>query len=141
MDTRRYREQHDRIALLARRLDEEARRAATPQAVTQVLATLERFGAELADHLHEEDEVLYPALMASRDPVVAGLARQYFAEMGGITDLFGLYRTRWTAASITAEPMRFARETRLLIDGLTDRIRRENESLYPAAEMERPQAA
>ena len=141
MDTRRFREQHDRIGLLARRLDHEARHAVTPQAVTHVLDTLERFSAQLSEHLHEEDEDLYPALMASADPAVANLARQYFAEMGGISDLFGLYRTRWTAAFITAEPERFARETRLLIDGLTDRIRRENDSLYPAAEEVRARAA
>ena len=134
MDTRLYREQHASIARLARRLEEESRSVSTPRGVTQVLATLESFTTELVEHLAMEDGELYPAMMASDDPVLSELAQRYFAEMGGITDLFGLYRSRWNAASITADPLRFTRETKLLIDGLFDRIRRENETLYPAAE-------
>ncbi len=134
MDTLTFRQQHASLLKLGIRLDQEARVATDPRAVTAVLATLARFTEELSEHLEAEDGQLYPAMMASDDPELSAMAKDYFAEMGGITDLFHLYRARWTSAAIIDNPLRFARETRLLIDGLVDRIRRENETLYPAAE-------
>ena len=134
MNTLPFRQQHARILKLATRLGEQSRAATDPVAVTDVLATLEAFTAELVEHLEQEDGHLYPAMMASTDPELAALAKRYHAEMGGITDLFGLYCRRWTAATIGADPLRFARETDLLLEGLADRVRRENDDLYPAAE-------
>lgn len=134
MDTLPFRQQHARILKLGTRLGEQAKLATDPGVVTDVLATLEAFTAELVEHLEQEDGHLYPAMMASEDPELAALAKRYNAEMGGITDLFHLYRRRWTAETIGADPLKFARETGLLLEGLVDRVRRENEDLYPAAE-------
>lgn len=134
MNTLPFRQQHARILKLGTRLGEQAQSASDPASVADVLATLEAFSAELAEHLEQEDGHLYPAMMASDDAALAVLAKRYRAEMGGITDLFHLYRRRWTAETIRADPPRFARETGLLLEGLVDRVQRENEDLYPAAE-------
>lgn len=140
MNTLPFRQQHARILKLGTRLGEQAGAANDPSAVTDVLATLEAFTAELVEHLEQEDGHLYPAMMASDDADLSALAARYRAEMGGITDLFHLYRRRWTAQTIQADPPRFARETGLFLEGLIDRVRRENEDLYPAAEKMTPAA-
>lgn len=134
MNTLPFRQQHARILKLGTRLGEQAQAATDPASVADVLATLEAFSAELIEHLEQEDGYLYPAMTASDDPELSALAKRYHAEMGGITDLFHLYRRRWTAETIQADPPRFARETGLFLEGLVDRVRRENEDLYPAAE-------
>jgi len=134
MNTLPFRQQHARILKLGTLLGEQAKAAADPTTVNDVLATLEAFTAELVEHLEQEDGYLYPAMIASDDGDLSALAARYRAEMGGITDLFHLYRRRWTAETIRTDPLRFARETGLLLDGLVDRVRRENEDLYPAAE-------
>jgi len=134
MNTLPFRQQHARILKLGTRLGEQAKAAADPSTVIEVLETLEAFTAELVEHLEQEDGYLYPAMMASDDADLSALAARYRAEMGGITDLFHLYRRRWTAPTIQADPPRFARETALLLDGLVDRVRREDEDLYPVVE-------
>ena len=65
MNTLPFRQQHARILKLATRLGEQSRAATDPAAVTDVLATLEAFTAELVEHLEQEDGHLYPAMMAS----------------------------------------------------------------------------
>lgn len=134
MNTLPFRQQHARILKLGARLGEQAKAAIDPTTIVDVLATLEAFTAELVEHLEQEDGYLYPAMMASSDDALSALATRYRAEMGGITDLFNLYRRRWTVETIRADPLKFSRETGLLLEGLVDRVVRENEDLYPAAE-------
>jgi len=134
MNTLPFRQQHARILKLGTRLGEQAKAANDTAAVVEVLATLEAFTAELVEHLEQEDGYLYPAMMASADVDLSALATRYRAEMGGITDLFNLYRRRWTVEAIRMDPPKFARETGLLLEGLIDRVRREDEDLYPVVE-------
>lgn len=134
MNTLPFRQQHARILKLGARLNDQAKAATDPAAVTQVVETLEAFTAELVEHLEQEDGHLYPVMMASEDAALADMAARYHAEMGGITDLFHLYRRRWTAQTIGSDPLKFARETTLLLEALVDRVHRENDDLYPAAE-------
>ena len=85
-------------------------------------------------HLKAEDWVLYPPLLASNDAQVAGVARRFVDEMGGLAQAFSTYIERWDALSIESDWPRYQRESRGIVEALTNRILRENRELYPLLE-------
>ena len=62
---------------------------------------------------------------------VAGSARAFGDEMGGMAAAYNQHCSRWTADAIAADWSGYCRESGTLIDALANRIRRENLELYP----------
>ena len=86
-------------------------------------------------HLTIEDEQLYPELIASDDACTASLARRFAREMGGLAERLEEFAMHWsTSAGIAARLGEFREETRELFAALENRIRRENQQLYPLAD-------
>lgn len=86
-------------------------------------------------HFAQEDQLLYPSLMAEARGGVAAVARSFFEEMGQIGPAFAAFSEKWRAqGAIAAEPALFRGESRALLAALADRIRRENDELYPLAD-------
>ncbi|WP_284222612.1 hemerythrin domain-containing protein [Brevundimonas denitrificans] len=85
-------------------------------------------------HLAEEDDNLYPALMAAGDEAARRLGAEAFEEMGGIVGAWIHYRDHWTPEAILDQAGRFAAATGGVMGALSLRLEMENDVLYPAME-------
>lgn len=133
MDIDRYRQQHNDIlahisalrALIAQGIEAKA------EDIAQLLATM---SSHIKFHLASEDSVLYPAMRASSRPEVAALGERFQAEMQGIARNYGTFIDRWRVGThIAAAPEDFRNEANAVFRALHERIRKENQELYPIA--------
>lgn len=134
MDIQRYKQQHGDILrdvgalreLIQSGIDQHA------DTISQLLVSM---STGIKFHLAAEDAVLYPALLRADDPAVVELSRGYQAEMQGIAGAFGEFVRKWRVAThIAGDPEGFRGEANAVFRALHERIRRENQELYPAAE-------
>ena len=105
-----------------------------PPAAVELFDVRRRLSSLLIAHLKAEDWVLYPPLLASRHAEVAGVARRFVDEMGGLAAAFTKFVDHWDALSISADWSRYQEDARAIIAALTNRITRENRELYPLLE-------
>ena len=86
-------------------------------------------------HLAAEDNVVYPAMAKSANPVFSNMGKAYQSEMGKIAAAFLEFSRAWNfGPKIAAEPERFRAAANGIFKALHERIQRENTELYPAAE-------
>ncbi|WP_447757481.1 hemerythrin domain-containing protein [Sphingopyxis fribergensis] len=88
----------------------------------------------LVRHLKCEDWVLYPRLMATEDPELIRITREFELEMGDLAADFVAYDDQWTSERVAAKWPDFCRETRIIFDMLATRVEREERELYPLAD-------
>jgi iron-sulfur cluster repair protein YtfE (RIC family) len=131
MNIEELRGQHGQIMQLAAELH---RAVDQGDGVRPVAALRWRLARELIAHLAMEDRLLYPSMIRSRDAKVAGTATHLKAEMGGLASEFTAYMAAWSDLRVAREWEAFRSETRVVLDRLADRIRREDETLYPLAD-------
>ncbi|WP_268801268.1 hemerythrin domain-containing protein [Sphingomonas sp. Root241] len=93
-----------------------------------------RMAQALFDHCNREDWLIYDRLLFSGDAVATRIAWLYRQEHGLLGPSFANYVATWPVDRITKEWERFRAETRILMAGLAERIKREEEVLYPHAE-------
>lgn len=87
---------------------------------------------KLTVHLQMEDKSLYPHLLSHKNDRLISLTTKYINEMGGIKESFEAFLKRWpTSARIQENPEGFIRETKGVIDILSNRISKEDKELYP----------
>ncbi|HEX7875266.1 MAG TPA: hemerythrin domain-containing protein [Sphingobium sp.] len=132
------RRQHDAAMAIAQETGRNAARFADAPRREDAYAltlSLARLTGLLHIHFAQEDRLLYPQLMAVETGDVAEVAQRFFKEMGPISAYYADVTTRWSSVdALMAEPQRFAREVTELFAALGQRIRRENQELYPLAE-------
>lgn len=128
MDIDALRAQHNELAELAHQLLAVIARE-QPQKVAALRWRLARL---LIAHLSVEDRYLYPAMIAQAGPAMP-VAKRFRGEMGGLATEFTAYLRRWTDQDIARQWAIFREDTQRLLNALIDRIRRENEELYPRA--------
>lgn len=126
----KLRQEHAQLVEIASRLS-AAVAAPQPPAATELFMLRNELTSILIAHLKAEDWLLYPRLLASPDPSVKKTARAFSDEMGGLAQAYGCYTHKWTAMSIQVNWVGYCKETRDIIDALTQRIARENRELYP----------
>lgn len=104
---------------------------------------LGKLNALLRVHLAYEDTILYPQLIRSGDGKTAALAHLFAAETGAIAPQFEDFVRRWSGpTAIDAMFDLFRDEATMLFAALAARIERENDQLYPLAEiLTQPRAA
>jgi hypothetical protein len=107
--------------------------AAVPDAAA-VAAMRWRMAQALLDHCNREDWLIYDRLLFSGDAVATGIAWLYRQEHGLLGPAFANYIATWPVGRITQEWARFGAETRILMADLAERIKREEEVLYPHVE-------
>jgi len=129
----KLRDEHAELLRIARRLGSLIIQP-TPPPQLHLFAIRHQLSATLIAHLKAEDWLLYPPLMASADAYVAGTARAFSEEMGGLAEAYRGYCEAWSADAITADWTGYCRTSRDLIDALTKRITRENRELFPLLE-------
>ena len=130
IDLAKLRGEHARILTILAKLRQLIGKASQPPTL-HLFALRHDLSATLIGHLKSEDWVLYPRLLASPDRAVAGSARAFGDEMGGMAAAYNQHCSRWTADAIAADWSGYCRESGTLIDALANRIRRENLELYP----------
>ncbi len=101
-----------------------------------VIATeLARLLGVLRVHLAEEDEFLYPALIATNDGIAAELAERYRVEMGSLAWDVEDFMRHWSSSAVIAQSFEaFQSDLDRILGALAARIKRENVSLYPVAD-------
>ena len=136
------RAQHDEALAMADRLIELADHYDPRSAGIPLLMQFNRLLGLLRVHLAHEDVELYPALTASRDPLVARTAQRFVDEMGGMAIELECFARRWSSsASIAGNIEEFREGAHTLMLTLAVRIERENRILYPLVEAEARKAA
>lgn len=133
--TANFRRQHDvaidmvsEIAALGDRLGE-------PGMPYRLGLKLAKLTGMLRIHFVQEDETLYPHMIASTHPQAAATAARFQREMGGLGEAYESFAARWSSASaLTADPAAYRAESRKIFAALAARIARENDMLYPLAD-------
>ena len=96
---------------------------------------LARLTAVLRTHFVMEDELLYPRIIASDHREAAVMARVFQSELGHLSDQFERFVERWSLSdAIAASLDQFEYEAGMLFAAIRDRIRRENDELFPLAD-------
>jgi uncharacterized membrane protein YccC len=98
-----------------------------------VRAALDELADALIDHLATEDREIHPRLMAARDGGVRISAQEACVRYQSLAQDWIALIEAWPASRIAAERDGFAAESGALIERLYDRIREEDDLLYPAA--------
>lgn len=137
MRTLALRRQHDAALELVNDI-----MAATPASGQIETIAAYRIGLNLAKltgllriHFAQEDKALYPLMTASAYPEAAVLATGFQREMGGLALAYFEFAKRWAAsAAIASDSDGFRRDCAAIFGVLDERIRRENEELYPLAD-------
>jgi len=136
MDISRLTEQHREIEEIVQDILQLAKPAApTLEAGGKARARLVDLSGKVGVHLITEDKVLYPSLLAAKDPAVVAATKRFVDEMGGIAEAFKQYLRDWpTGATIHSQSEKFRSDTEKLFSALAGRIRREESELYKLAE-------
>lgn len=133
--TDRFRQQHNDLLKIAGDLQALLNPADLAKDGTKARSCLAVLMGKLVLHLTTEDKILYPELVANKDGAVSALARRYSAEMQVTTKAVVAYNDKWaTPSAIKTNPKDFVSETRAVLNILADRIKRENNELYAAAD-------
>jgi hypothetical protein len=86
-------------------------------------------------HFAQEGHCLYPALVASSDPVVAEAAKAFQREMGELWQQYESFARSWsTPSAIIMLFDEFKGECITIFGAIEDRCTRENELLFPLAD-------
>lgn len=129
------RRQHDAASKLASQLLVDIGNYRQKEDAYVISLTLAKLFGLLRIHLAQEDQCLYPALVASDDERIASVANRFVAEMGGLSKILESFGERWSCRKAISENFEaFCSETATVLDALNNRILRENEELYPLAD-------
>lgn len=105
-----------------------------PPDASQLAAARSQLRDALVRHLKCEDWILYPRMMATGDPELMRITREFEIEMGGLAADYVAYDDKWTREAIIADWQGFCGETRTVFGLLATRVEREERELYPLAE-------
>ena len=131
--TTQLRSEHDLLLGLADEL-EAASSGEAPGDFTPLFILLGRFAELLQTHLLREDNMLYPAMLDSRDAEAASVAAVFQEEIGGLATRLEHFEATWTGIEISRRWPDFREEIQGLLEDLRVRIGRENDELYPLME-------
>lgn len=129
--TAQYRIQHEELLTQATQLSNAIADNVSSLDAPSIRALLSAIAGKLRTHLAIEDNSLYPRLLKHNDEKIRKTAFSFQQEMGHIRTAFDEYLRRWPNLEILADPQGFRRDTRSLLRTLHDRIRREDNQLYP----------
>ena len=133
--TDRLRQQHDAATILTRRLRNLVLLHRPGDDAVLIATELARLLSVLRIHLAEEDEHLYPALVATQESKAAALAERYRAEMGSLAWDVEDFMRHWSSSAVIALDFEaFQSDLDQLLGALVARIECENLTLYPVAD-------
>jgi len=123
---------HDHGAIFAavRRIVRETESEAGP---AELAASLDHLDSLLTPHLAIEDEQIYPLLLGGRDAGQRIMAEEAINAYAPLAADWSAFAATWNESAIAADRERFVAGLRTLLDTLQNRVRAENEILYPMA--------
>ena len=127
------RDEHAALGAITRRLSAVIALEVPPPS-TKLYILRRELSSALIRHLKTEDWLLYPRLLVSPNQIVARTALSFSDEMGGLARAYTQYAERWGSYAIEADWAGYRQDTAAIIEALTDRVRRENDELYPLLE-------
>jgi hypothetical protein len=122
--------EHDRIESLCDAMLVLVSKEAQPM---KAIALLHELAQAVDEHLATEDRLIYDRMWPSDDPTAQMNAKLFVENFALLTSDWAVYLTEWTDASIAADWVVFCEQSRSIIARVRDRVRHENELLYPAA--------
>lgn len=136
--TENLRRQHDAALAMVDAINasiEEMGEEPALRGVFGLTMSIAKLSGTLRIHFAQEDQHLYPSLMASGQGGVAATARRFLDEMGQIGPAFNSFTEKWRdSATIVRNWADFRSETRAIFEALATRIHCENDELYPLAD-------
>lgn len=133
--TDRFRQQHNELLGLAGELQAHLNVTELSTDATAARKALGSLMGKLTMHLAIEDKVMYPELIAHENRTVSDIAKRFSTEMKSTAQQVVSYSNKWaTPSAIKANAEEFIKETKQVIGILADRIKRENQELYAAAD-------
>ncbi|MCP4498800.1 MAG: hemerythrin domain-containing protein [Deltaproteobacteria bacterium] len=130
--TDNLRVQHRELKALLGEVDGLLQQESLQQSSREVVEKLTRISGILLVHLSMEDKRLYPKLLDSPENSLRQMASVFIAEMGHIGETFTLYVDKWLHSSaIENNSEGFIGATKSLSAALIERMKREDEVLYP----------
>ena len=127
MYTGQLTDQHQKLWTLIHAMENSS-----PADAAGTARTVAQLSGILSIHLAAEDKYLYPSLKNSPDDKIRAVAIRYEKEMGHLAATYTAYRNQYrTASRIEADPAGFTRETRRILQALSERLTREDRELYP----------
>jgi hypothetical protein len=98
----------------------------------EVRRKLAEFSGTLRIHAAMEEEGLYPALLASEDAHLRNTAERLHGELAGLYRKWDDFLAHWPdAEAIATRTTRFRFELMIVLSALRNRMRREDDELYP----------
>jgi hypothetical protein len=134
MDVSVYRDEHHRILKRAAELLSSCAQVKSGADMDEARKAVRRLDAVLRGHLTREDDELYRRLAASDDPDVRATAAQAMEDMGGLAQAWIGFVDQCEQARFPQDRDRLSAGCRTLLKALAERVRWENEVLYPMAE-------
>jgi hypothetical protein len=130
-----FRRQHEAAIALVEEIGAATASCASEAEAYRIGLLLAKLNGLLRLHFLQEDHTLYPAMIGSSSAEAATVAKRFHGEIGGLGEAYRAFAERWpSAARIWAGRELFAAESRAIFAALADRIRREDEILYPLAD-------
>ena len=137
--TANLRRQHDAAIDLVAQIAESSKAPESRDRAYRIAVLLAKLTGMLRIHFVQEDKTLYPYMTASTNVTAVTKAHEFQDEMGGLGAAFEAFAKRWsTSAAIARDFDQFRRESEHIFGALGERIKRENEELYPLADAIQP---
>jgi hypothetical protein len=127
------REDHAKLARMFGNLGEVVSRSDPPPRV-ELFELRHNLVSMLLAHLKLEDRALYPRLIESRQVELAAAGQAFKDEMTILAPAFVAYCDKWGVAAIEDDWAGYCQDTRAMLDGLMNRLLRENRELLPLLE-------
>lgn len=124
------RQEHGRIAEMARELEAAVARDEPPDRVV-FLHLRREFGRTLTAHLKHEDWVIYPRMFGNGRAEVREAAGRYHIESAAFSTAFSDYNRDWTSLRIAGDWSGFREETLAILASLRRRMHVEDHELFP----------
>jgi len=99
----------------------------------ELAASLDQLDSLLTPHLAIEDEQIYPLLLNGRDAGQRIMAQEAIGAYASLSADWRAFTAIWSEPAIAADRAGFVSGLQRLLDTLQDRVRAENEILYPMA--------
>lgn len=122
--------EHEQLTALAERLESCVRHACDP---STAIALKTELSIALGAHLACEDRDLYDRLASSGNVALTAASLDYRGDLAILAVDWEVYLREWCDDAVETDWDTFADHTRSMMIRLRNRIRRENEQLFPLA--------
>lgn len=113
----------------------QASRAGIRENAEEITRLIIAMSSVIKLHLAVEDRLLYPALRAGNNAVLARMGQKFQDEMQAIASAYLGFAARWNqAVNVARDPEGFRLDANTVLKTVHARMQKENRDFYPAIE-------